>query len=449
MNHLYNSFLDKNLSTLLDIYQKEIAKDKTQFQSESPESFITETQLQAPPGCLIIKIDLKETPEKQINVFYQSYPNLDPHSQQEMQLIVERSEQLLKKDRHVLTCTISSSTSLSQQEVFFLIADQNKSYLLRGYSHNNGIFEFETFLDKPDGSSQLETGTEDGPDHQDQNEDNVIDDEYLYPTNPNFKGNWMIQNTDAGQRYLRLCRKALKDEETFNDFRNQLAYQNILIGGTEERIQQYLDLYPSENFQSNDDQENSNKSEKLKKIKECDQIGNPPIPTNSVISTYTIRTFHTLTDLTNKLGSLENKRIVEIGSGHGGLCHMVSKFINYKSYTLIDLPAVNQLAEKYLDNFLDLPHHKIKYMNTEHIVPRKYDVLISEYALSELDLKAQIYYFENVIKYCDQVYLAMNIWDELRKNDFKKRLKHYFSSVEEYPEQPPSKYPNYILIAKK
>lgn len=408
MNHTYNSFLDKNLLQLLEIYQKEIQTHQK--------------------GCLVIKFGKNQ----KIDVFFQPEKNLALPVRQEIQAIKNRSSQLLQKDRHVLTCATQSQPYPTQvKEVFFIISDPSRYYLLRGYqqtlSNQKYTYEFETFLEKPDGAQQLDDGRLN------------IEDE----SKTQFKGKWMIQNTDAGQKFLRHCRKALEDDTAFQNFRSDFSYQNIIIGGDQTRAEKYLQTIPYPYLT-------------IPELHECDQLGNPPKHGQVQLSTYTLRCIHTVFKLKEYFEEYftsqdqsQLPRIVEIGSGHGGLCHVLSKYFQYRSYTLIDLPIVNQLAEKYLSNFPTLPHKKIRYMNTEQIMPRKYDLLISEFALSELDLKAQEYYLENVVKYCQKAYLAVNIWDPERKADFKKRLYQVYSQIKEYPEEPPSDYPNYLWVCRK
>jgi len=431
MNHSYNSFLDKNHPQLLQIYHKE---------SQSH-----------PGGCLILKVDPEKPPQQQIEVFYQSVKNLAQQTIQNMKLIQDRSEKLVIMDRHVLTCANQNQSYPPISEAFFLLIDPKKQILLRGYPVSAGKkiwYEFETFLEKTDNHPQ-----------SDPDADAVQDsdaDAYLTPENSNFKGQWMIQKTDAGKKYLILCKKALRDPEIYQNFRKPLDYQNIIIGGNQERAEKYFKILEKDPYYY----------DHLKYLQLCDQIGNPPLFTlpstpsapsapstpstpSTSVSTYTLRTLQTTIQLMKHFGDLNNQHIVEIGSGHGGLCQMVSHYINYRGYTLIDLPVVNLLAEKYLDEFPELPHQKIKYMSTEQIIPRKYDLVISEYALSELDLKAQICYFENILQYSQTAYLAMNIWDPSCKQDFKERLGKIFSQIEEYAEEPESNYPNYLWICRR
>ena len=405
MNHTYNSFIDKNLPQLLQIYQKE-------------SSTI--------PAVLLIQIDK----DNKIQVYTQPRDKLSDEHQDEIKRIQNRSPELLKLNRHVLTCA-TQKVPFPVQELFILFTDPKEDYLLRGYQQSlvqdSYTFEFETFrvkMDKEDYEAEdieLETGG--------------------VPEKSNFKGEWNIQKTSTGQKFLRICRLAIEDDDVFEGFRSEMDYQNIIIGGDDERAQAYLDLHP----------EISTTQTLQNQLQKCDQVGNPPI-TDAGYSTYTLRAYHTYRDLLKYFDTLHNKKIIEIGGGHGGLCHLITEMTDtemYQSYTLVDLPQVNQLAEKYLSRFPEIQHTKIKYMSSEQIIPRKYDILVSEYAFSELDPRAQKYYLENVVKYCQTAYLAMNVWDLKMKEYLKTYLGKYFVRVEEYSEEPISKYPNYIWVCYK
>lgn len=419
MNHIYNSFLNKNLDNLISIYQR----DKVKFPEDS--------------CSLVIKIN----EENKIDVFIQKNKDLSPEQQIEIKSIKNRNEKLLNRNRHVVTCQ-TRDNSFELKEFYLVLIDPKEEYILRGYEQqltdSYYTYEFETFREKDDEKFRDEDC-----------------DEMPYENGgvceiSNFKGKWNIHDTNSGQKFLRVCRLALLDnkesdsnniddknnEITWDNFRGLMDYQNIIIGGDNERAEKYYELH-QQILEANID-----------KIKECDKVGEPPI-TKTGFSTYTLRCLHTYLDLKKYFGNWDDKKIIEIGSGHGGLCHLISNMEpTFQSYTLVDLPIVNQLAEKYLNEFSDLPHDKIKFMSCEQIIPRKYDLMIAEYSFSELDAWAQKSYLEKVVKYCKNAYLAMNVWEPKMKEYLKTYLEKLFETVEEYPEEPKSEYPNYIWVCR-
>ena len=110
MNHIYNSFLNKNLDNLIDIYQR----DKDKFPNESTS--------------LIIKIDS----ENKIEVFVQKNNDLSPEQKEEMKLIKSRDERLLTKNRHVVTCK-TRDKPFDLKEFYLVLIDPKEEYVLRGY----------------------------------------------------------------------------------------------------------------------------------------------------------------------------------------------------------------------------------------------------------------------------------------------------------------------------
>jgi len=389
MNHTYNTFLDKNLHELIRIYQEHPStSDKVQV--------------------VQIKSD--------IQVFTKPLADLPAPIINEFRTILRRDSSLLDgKDRHVITCATQKSP-YPIKEMLVLIMDEKTQYLLRGYqetlSGGQYAFEFETFLETT-------------------NKTTVSCDEVAV----NFKGVWMNQKTQTGQKYLDICRRAVAEDAIFENFRGALDYQNIIIGGDHERAEAYYQLLGGPTIPEY--------------VKACDAIGNPPINANVGYSTYTLRCLYTMRDIIKHFGPLDGKNILEIGGGHGGLCHMmtVATAVEYKSYTLVDLPLVNSLARRYLE--AAGVSRGVRYMSSEEIMPRKYDIVISEYSFSELDTKGQNYYIDSIMKYCQGAYLAMNIWNTDRKEETKRRLMKVFNQIEEYPEEPTSKYPNYKWICRK
>jgi hypothetical protein len=113
-----------------------------------------------------------------------------------------------------------------------------------------------------------------------------------------------------------------------------------------------------------------------------------------------------LGDLINLMGTLDNKDIVEIGIGYGGQCKMVYDLFKPKSYTLIDHPSVIELAKKYLKEFDIDPVQKVG----------NFDLLISNYAFTEIDRSFQDKYKDYFISQSKKGYITCN-WFGVRKDN--------------------------------
>lgn len=418
MNNIHYNFINNNLQQIIQIYQKEI-----NIISDEEKGYLI-------PGSIFIKFD-----KENVQVYFRSWKKMLKDTRNEIIKIKERNIDKNKKNRHVITCK-SQNYSYSISELYIIILIEENKNILHGNEITNKIkysnkktyyYEFETYLDKKEKKEE----------------------EKIFP------GEWTIKETNSGKEFIELCENILKNNEKFKNFRNENSFKNIVIGGDKNRGLKYIDRI--NNYFIN------NKNNGMDEIELMDKIGNPE-QNNFIInekeiniSIYSLRCINTLIELKMYFGEniLENANICEIGSCHGGLCSVISILENnYKSYTLIDLPEVNEVAKKYIKDVNEKLskkeeiNKKIRYMNSESIIPKKYDILISEYSISELDKKGQEYYFKNIIENSKKIYLGMNIWDDNEKQIFIEKLERTFE-IKEYPEYPRSDYPNYILVGEK
>ena len=132
-----------------------------------------------------------------------------------------------------------------------------------------------------------------------------------------------------------------------------------------------------------------------------DTVGKPALWESETgpISPSTLRYLHTLCDVKTHFGSLNNKSVVEIGVGYGGLCYMLHTYYDLLDYHLVDLDNVILLTRKYLSSIG--MHKSISYpsgMQNMHTLSEgsleeirgqpqgwSYDLAISEFCLSEMD----------------------------------------------------------------
>lgn len=86
--------------------------------------------------------------------------------------------------------------------------------------------------------------------------------------------------------------------------------------------------------------------------------------------------------------------VAEIGCGYGGQTLVNDQLLNVKSAGLFDLPFVNKLIDRYLNAHLLKGAYYTTVINKE--IPQNYDLVISNYAFSELPKKLQLTYNEGV-----------------------------------------------------
>ena len=206
---------------------------------------------------------------------------------------------------------------------------------------------------------------------------------------------WTLQDS-AVVPYLQACRAASQGSDFFRGFKSHPAYRHVLEHVSYEEGKQYLDEIEIDY------------KDKLDEIKENDALGTPVTCTYDgvgTISPTTVRYLKNTSDIVTKFGTSFNS-IVEIGGGYGGLCKVLSSFVDFEQYLLLDLEECNMLSRKYLSHF-DLP--TMSYQAEEIVeLEDRFDLLISNYALSECNRETQMMYIERFVKNSDKFYLMHN-----------------------------------------
>lgn len=214
---------------------------------------------------------------------------------------------------------------------------------------------------------------------------------------------WNVPEQDI-TNYLGACRNFCSNEQRFNNFKRDPSYKVILEHVTYEAGLILVDQMKNPDIIT---------EEQLRKCKENDLYGNAEI--NSYegfgdISPSTIRYIKNSLDILNFVGDqvsdLEN--IVEIGGGYGGLCKVLSSFVDYENYLIIDLPEVNGLSNKYLSHFPDLEGRtsQLSCFELDEVVGA--DLVVSNYAFSECSEEIQMHYFNDVIVHASRIYMVYN-----------------------------------------
>ena len=206
---------------------------------------------------------------------------------------------------------------------------------------------------------------------------------------------WTLQD-EAATPYLNVCNYAANSDEFFKQFKSHPAYRHVLEHVSFEEGQQYLKEIDIDYL------------DKLEEVKENDSLGSPVIyeyPSVGEISPTTIRYIKNTSDIINKFGTAFDS-IVEIGGGYGGLCKVLSSFIKFEQYLLLDLEECNLLSRKYLSHF-NLP--TLSYRSEEiDEIDENFDLLISNYAFSECHKEVQQDYIKRFIKKSNNFYIMHN-----------------------------------------
>ena len=149
-----------------------------------------------------------------------------------------------------------------------------------------------------------------------------------------------------------------------------------------------------------------------KNFHQNDKFGNPrkyryEILGKSIkLSSTTVRYVKVLQDILYLYDTDKIRKISEIGVGYGGQARIVlSKLTNIINYNLIDISEVLLLVKKFLSNFPE--NERALYIDGTQIGRViKSDLVISNYAFSELVREVQDIYLKNVILCAERGYIT-------------------------------------------
>jgi hypothetical protein len=213
----------------------------------------------------------------------------------------------------------------------------------------------------------------------------------------NDRYGWETAPEDETTNYINKLKLFITDDILFSNFRRDPDYGKILSGDPyvvgEDAIFNLKAINELDNYLTN-------KSEIIRN----NLIGNPLIydyPEIGEDNPSTLMYYYTTLTIKNLLNDYKPKKIVEIGGGYGGLCRLISSFIGFDEYIIIDLPDVINLTKKYLDNYPELSN-KITYISCENLntlIPiHNVDLTIANSSLAELDHTTQKLYINKAFK---------------------------------------------------
>lgn len=252
---------------------------------------------------------------------------------------------------------------------------------------------------------------------------------------------WSCFTTQDTTPYAEICMEAVEDDEIFKKFKQDSRYTAILEHVSPEHGQKYFNGILQ--YELNE--------ELIKEFKKNDKLGGANMidygDPFGYVSPSTLRYVQNTLDIARFVGEGEINRIVEIGGGYGGLCKTISCLCDFDEYHIYDLESASKLQQKYLSNF------EIKDKVFFHSVPEKIedvDLVISNYAYSELNLELQDLYYENVIKNANRVYMILNR-GEVSREVLLERAKEDFEVIVEKVLDfwPPNGYLYYTTMVKK
>jgi hypothetical protein len=196
------------------------------------------------------------------------------------------------------------------------------------------------------------------------------------------------------------CELASRDDAVFARFRRSALFMGILEHVSREQGAAYLQ-------EARSDQD---ALDKLRRLLVARDVGGPRtyrFDGIGLASPTTLRYVKVATDLRRLFGDLNGLRVAEIGIGYGGQARVLNTVSTIGSYDLYDLPPILALARRFLDasgvGLAPFAFHDGRSPETSSP-----DLVISNYALSEIRREVQDAYLQSVVSRASRGYLTYN-----------------------------------------
>ncbi len=208
------------------------------------------------------------------------------------------------------------------------------------------------------------------------------------------------KSDSEGTFYQKAVDKILSSEKEFCRFRRKFNYREIL---------EHVDFKLGNEYFCRIQQLDANFATAKMDLTRNDSIGRPRryrYPKFNEISPTTLRYIAVALEIEKEIDLTEITKVVEIGAGYGGQAAILDKFISNVEYYIYDLPSVQALIKKYL---IKIGMKRVQYLSLDSIYQnQEFDLVISNYAFSELPKDIQIEYIEKVLLKSKSGYLIMN-----------------------------------------
>ena len=205
--------------------------------------------------------------------------------------------------------------------------------------------------------------------------------------------------TRNDQAYLDVCRRAASSPSALAGFRRDPGYTRILEHVTETQGREYLRLLSPD----------GRARQLLQEAAKNDRVGQPVtmrLESGLEVSPTTLRYLKVADDIQQMFGTLDGASVVEIGVGYGGQCRLLDAMFELKSYTLVDLGPVLDLAAEFLGQF---PlRTSVRFLTMNELAPQAYDFAVSNYAFTELSREVQEIYYRKALQQTPAGYITYN-----------------------------------------
>ena len=237
----------------------------------------------------------------------------------------------------------------------------------------------------------------------------------------------------SNSSYSQVCAEAASNDSSFNNFRRNPIYNQILEHVTKEFGSEYLKIISGD----------PDILKAINALKMNDNYGNPEKHLYSVgaVSPTTLRYIKVLVDIKKLFKTVDGFNMCEIGGGYGGQCRIINAYFKPASYCLVDIPPALALSKRFLSNYTLPP--KMIYKTMDELDQRDYDLMISNYAFSELPRTIQEIYLKKIILNSRRGYITYN---EVTPYSFRKNELISIISKSRITEEKPLTYDGNCVI---
>jgi len=200
-------------------------------------------------------------------------------------------------------------------------------------------------------------------------------------------------------RYVEACRLAVSEETAFRKFRSCTSYRMVLEHVSPRTGEEYLRMLRRD--------EKAYKT--LISLLPIINAGGPAkyrFKSLGKISPTSIRYAKVHQDLIDLFGDLTRYSITEIGCGYGGMAIQIIFVEDICSYAVVDLPEVEDLAIKFVKTMINDSSSAL--VRGDRDANGEIDLLLSNYAFSELSRELQDVYINCFLKYSARGYMIYN-----------------------------------------
>jgi hypothetical protein len=213
-------------------------------------------------------------------------------------------------------------------------------------------------------------------------------------------GNTSVSDSDNFQDFLNICGSAASDPKVFSRFRRGYGLAEVVDNVSLEQGKGYIREITRQANWSDD---------YTKVLRFIDSLGNPRkyfFRGKGFCSPTSLRYLKVFVDLHILFGSTDDFEIAEIGVGFGGQASLILSIDKPSSYSFFDIEPVLALSKSFVENLgLGSKFNWCDGRNPERMNP---DLVISNYAFSELSRGLQEIYLKNVIIPSKRGYITWN-----------------------------------------